>query len=270
MSKIEAADNSNRLIQEKIIIGHLLLLFTADCPPDLIAQIKTALETNNLEWITAAERSQDLYTSTRRVFLPPTNHHTTNRIILKEKRRRLSLQIPKLKLPYFSTSVIHEIRTTAKLRTLLDQAELPSALTLDEKTYQLAWKVQKPLGAIINLQNQDQRYGIFEYIPHTSARDETTEYGGWNNLPEKTRVLFGQIHSALNKLAHQLLKHGLEPWDLGAHQIIYQLDEENSQINLWIIDTEEYNFAPEYGSFWPEPHEDTSLFPLLLFAGLNI
>lgn len=236
-----------RTIESKHVVNHLELLITNQCPPDLAHQIKELIINSGLTWF--ANNTRDEFSNSRReVFITPIN--SLQSVVVKKKDR---LEDDNgLKVSYFTQSIVHEFRTANLMRNLIGKINLPQFIEHDGKKYSLIYDVEIPVAAIINLENPNDRYSIFAYIPGDSVRKEVAMNGGWSYTPENKRKLFGQMHKTLNQVAKELVEHGLEPWDLGVHQIVYRIDEQKQEIHLGIIDTEEYNLSCMYGAHWPE------------------
>jgi hypothetical protein len=71
--------------------------------------------------------------------------------------------------------------------------------------------------------------------------------GGWNASPEAVRKKAAKFQEVLRSVASLLLEAGVEPNDLGAHQIVYQIDPEKNVVTMGIIDTEEYALVSQFG-----------------------
>lgn len=241
------------VIKEKIRIGELQLLLARGCSESTAALLEQKISQTGLSWI---ERHETVEARSRRqVAIIPLDAKTL--VVVKKKREiRNGFE---MKLKFFSTSIVHEFRTAFHLKELMESLPLPQTLEYHEEEYALTWDVALPLAAILNLNDPSERYVIFEYLDAESVKEEVDGYGGWGETPESKRELFSRFHDVLNQIAPHLVERGLEPWDLGSHQLVYTLNEETKQIYLGILDTEEYNFSARYGDHWPDTHSPRSL-----------
>lgn len=239
------------LFREKSIIGNKLLLVTQQCPAEVAAALSKKIALQDMTWF----EDQPLATSRRKVAIVELSSDIS--VVVKEKQEMRS--DPSMKVDFFTRSVVHEMRTSYGLRQALDELPLPSHLVYLEEEFTLSFDAQLPLAAILNLEDPRERFTVFAYIPGDSAREEVAAYGGWNQTPAEKRKLFGLFHQVLCSISNALVERGIEPWDLGVHQLIYEIDHEKRQIFLGILDTEEYNLSKRYGEYWPDQFTEIGL-----------
>lgn len=235
------------VIKEKCSLGHYELLIARTCDPTLIPPLKAQIETQGIEWFQDSLKNGETH-SRRQVYIPVVENNGV--VVIKKKDQKLDPKAdPRLKVGYFTQSIVHEFRTSYLLLELMQHLDLPKTVEHKGESYRVIYDVQVPLAAIVDLDDPSQRYTIFEYIPAFSARDDVNLNGGWFYTSEETRKLFGQFNQLLLQIAPQLIPYGLEPWDLGVHQLLYEVNETQKTVYLGIIDTEEYNFAPALRNF---------------------
>lgn len=249
------------VIESKKRVGDYQLLVARNSSPSVIQALEEKINTSGIEWFSQTQR-QEHSLSRRKVciFRLPTNEI----IVVKQKERKdTDTDIPQLKLPYFTQSIVHEFRTSYLMHDLMQKIELPQTIEYQNESYELTYEVQKPLAAILNMNNPNERLTVFEYIPGDSVRDDVAMNGGWQYTSEEKRKLYGEFHQILKNISPQLVEHGLEPWDLGAHQLVYSIDRAKKSMHLGILDTEEYNLSAQYGQLWPESYDRIGL-PVIL------
>ncbi len=256
-------DLPEKIIQEKILYPNgCLLLITEGCPAEIASRLKTEVCENGTDWFQKHIVSKDITPSTRTIYYSNLGVSQRPLVVLKEKHLR---EDPGwVKNSFYTTSLTHEMRTSMALAQIIKNFPEEYSIEHNNQILPVNLKVQAPLGAVINTKER-KSYGIFQYEEGESIRDRFEWWGTWNNAPEELRKLTGQIQRALNVVAVEALKRGLEPWDLGAHQVVYRL--ENNKLNLYILDTEEYDFGFDQ-RFGPE--EFLGLPPSLIYLYLGI
>ena len=252
------------------VLGKYLIFLTPDCPQSVRQQLlKISTEADMARFIAALNRLDT--PSRRRVYLSGVFQAGEEVVpIFKQKAKKPNdPTLPGLNIEGFTTDVFHEMKTAYALIEILKRrsSELPNTLLVGQEKYSISYQVQKPWGAIVNNDDERQRFGVFEYIHGTSVRAETASYGGWNLTLEHLRKLFGHMSIVANAIANVVVEEGLEPWDFGVHQFIYSLDVDSRRITIGIVDTEEFNFSAE-GSYWPESFINIGLPPVLIFASI--
>ncbi|MEK7498029.1 MAG: hypothetical protein AAB656_03870 [Patescibacteria group bacterium] len=231
---------SGDLISEKVLYPNgCLLLICPECPENVAARLKTNIELLGIEWFQKDKLDKGITPSTRNIYYSNLENDNRDLIVIKEKSQRIDPEWPKAST--YTTSVIHEIAMSKAMQFVIDQ-DFPNDFTvsLNDEICNVSLRVQTPLGAIIDLAT-GKRFGIFMYEKGESIRDCFQWWGTWNDAPEELRKLTGKISTTLDVLAKLALNKGLEPWDLGAHQVVYRKGENN--LDLTILDTEEYDFG---------------------------
>lgn len=251
-------------------IGKYHLFLTDDCPAH-VRDVLLGLTTEEAVTDFISHLVQLRTPSRRRVYRSPefSGQNGVVPIFKLKERKPNDPEYPGMDIEGFTTNPLHEMETAYALDEIVHarKADLPETLVYNDKEYAVQFRVQKPWGALIDSTNESKKYGIFEYIEGISVRGEAASYGMWNDIPEVYRKFYGKMHGLLDQVAHISVEEGLEPWDLGIHQVIYQLNQETGQISLGIVDTEEFNFASD-GAFWPESFSKYGLPAILLMSML--
>lgn len=250
-------------------VGKYHVFLTDDCPEN-VRHVITALHTEQdvAKFITSLRKV--MTPSRRNVYLSPgffvAKSGETAPIFKQKAEKPNDPEYPGLKISSFTTDAFHEMETTYALQDILQKraADVATSMTVDDEAYAVHYRVQKPWGAIVNSEDETQKYGIFEYINGISVRGEAAHFGLWNDIPEDLRVLYGQMHQVLDRLSRVCVEEGLEPWDLGIHQLIYTIDRATKSISLGIVDTEEFNFASD-GQYWPDSFLKVGLPAILIY-----
>ncbi len=262
--------SSEKLLPSPIItarnqIDSVLLLTAAEASSQYTALLTQLIASYGLGWVTRLPGTS-FPKSRRNVSI--VRPKDTIPMVVKQKVRanRSKKDSEKLRVSFFTQSIVHELRTTYLLQILLNQIDLPDSLAANNKIYNLDIHVQKPIAAMIDLKDPSLRYTIFEYMIGESVREEVREYGGWTYTSETQRRLFTAMQGVLSEIAQGLVENGLEPWDLGVHQVVYDIQgpSENLVLQLGLLDTEEYNIADRYGSCW-DTGQEVTLPPVLPF-----
>lgn len=254
------------------IRGKYHLFLTDDCPPAL-ARFLTDLSTEEAVSEFIAGLRQLATPSRRKVFQPVIYKfpglENVSPIFKQKAEKPNDPKFPGLNIVNFTTNVFHEMETAYAMDEILRQraADLPQIMEYLGEEYQVSYQVQKPWGALVDSTDPTVKFGIFEYIDGQSVRAEAASYGLWNDIPEEYRKLYGRFSTLINEVANVCVAEGLEPWDLGIHQLIYTLDENNKRVSLGVVDTEEFNFSAD-GEFWPESFSRIGLPPILLLSML--
>lgn len=267
--KVRSVDIPRNLTRENVLFNNgFRVLITHDCPEDIATAIKTKTEAGGVEWFQSYRQSKEVTPSNRDIYFVNLIEDSYLPVAIKKKRPRTN-DWPKTR--FYTTSMTHEIATTEATRKVLEakffgpiQIELVDS---NDKPYlqDASLSIQKPYGAIIDTENQHQRYGIFDYVSGDSVRNKIHYYGLWNDTPRQIRKLAGSVQVLMDNVALELLNNGIEPWDLGAHQVIYR--EDDSILHLTILDTEEYGFG--YGKRF-DIDTYTGLYPVLLLSYIGM
>lgn len=263
---LEPPSLEGRIRKEEI--DNYTIFITDSCPPEiaeLLLKVRTKEEVEALKktFYRIGKPSRRSIYATRELVVAD-----RYAAIFKQKAVKPNdPEYPGLQIEKFTTDVFHEMQAAYALDEIVRrrQADLPQSITYEEKQYALEYHTQMPWGALIDRENADEHYGIFECIAGTSARFEATSYGHWNYVPEVLRKFYGQLHMTLDQVANISVEEGLEPWDLGVHQLIYTIDEANRRIKVGIVDTEEFNFTAD-GEFWPSSFTRIGLPPILMLT----
>ncbi|OGM30789.1 hypothetical protein A2630_00340 [Candidatus Woesebacteria bacterium RIFCSPHIGHO2_01_FULL_44_10] len=239
-----------RVISEKRLLESGFLVLVAEgCPEEVAEEIVLRTETFGTGWFYNLRADVP---ARRKIFFVPLKVDGVETVVIKEKAP-IVVGNPLLKHP--TSSVIHEIRTAMVLGEIVKRLDLIE-IAVNKKDLIINFSAQRPLGALVDL-NSGQRWGFFDYVEGESPRVETSRVGGWNYLPEERRKLYGQIHTALEEVGKAALKAGVEPWDLGVHQVV--LDIKKNIVGVTILDTEEYSLKKS--GLW----KGNSLPPVILF-----
>lgn len=251
-------DLPKKIIQEKYIYSNSCLLLISDgCPSEFSSRLKTEVSESGTDWFQRYVVSKDITPSTRTIYYSGLGISQNPLVVLKEKHLREDPVWAKNR--FYTTSLTHEMRTSIALSKVIENFPNDYCLEYDNQKYPVNLKVQASIGALVNTKT-GKSYGIFQYERGESLRDRFEWWGSWNNAPEELRKLTGQVQRVLNIVAAEALKKGLEPWDLGAHQVVYRF--EDNKLNLIILDTEEYDFGfnQRFG-----PGEFSGLPPVLVY-----
>jgi hypothetical protein len=259
----DITERSSVIVERRVTDNGFLLLYTQQCPSFVRNEIFSNTVAYGTNWFLHSKLDHDIFPSRRNIYNYQLILNSKEcSMILKEKKEYGDNQAQKV--PYFTKSLIHEIRTSYALKNIVEKFPIKE-INVNGIRYRLNAQVQSAFGGIINLQNQKERYGLFEYISGQSIREEINSFDGWNNTPESKRKLFGSLHTWLSQLANYSIDYNLEPFDLGIHQLVYWETKEgvSNNIHIGILDTEEYNFA-KFGSFWPRNSMQYGLPPVAL------
>lgn len=257
------------IIQEKRLLpAGEFFLFTDDCPHETREELVNLVTVGGLEWLLSAPSNGSAASSSRRATYFPYSHFSSVEMpVFLQKNPKKQPGEESLKVKYFSESVLHEIRTSYLLQHVLSQVNtaLPNEVQYKDQLYQLTCISQTPWGALIDTKKHSSSFTFFKKAHSYSLRNEVESVGGWNYVNEADRKLYSQFHALLGKVSEKCLDLGLEPWDLGVHQLMYRVDELGSLMEVCIIDTEEYNIPARFGQEWPTSPDSQNLFPVIFF-----
>jgi hypothetical protein len=251
---------------KQLFANGILALFTNECPKEVISELNKVTELMSLAWLNSIVSDDDVTTERRSIYngqlkLP---HDKTPIFIKKKPRINGDRSGPNVK--FFTSSIVHELRTAQLLNQIIscNVDKLRFEVYLDGKPYKAIFKPSIAWGGLIDTTNSD-RYTFFKRECGESVRYDVASAGGWNNLSKEKRDLLSVIHNNLVKLAEVCLNSGLEPWDLGVHQLLLKVNQTENAIDIVVLDTEEYNIPDKYGHTWPTDWSKMGLPPVILF-----
>jgi hypothetical protein len=252
-----------RIFKEKHIFPNgYVLFFTQDCPDEVKNDLREMIAQNGINALV-----NDISVGpVTRSSLSPEHIDQTYRLPIFKKKSKSNPKGEALKVEYFTSSLVHEMRTSLRLQELLLEleSELPEIIEYKNRRLHVVYKTEVPWGALINTKN-NSRFSIYESTPGVSVRSVVKCEADWNNLDKEERVLLGKINKILHQLSIHLVNNGLEPWDLGLHQVILDRDFHSDVLFLTIINTEEYNFSEKFGHHWTKGLLEVGLPPILFF-----
>ena len=231
--------------EEYLFANGFYVSFAPNCPEEVKTTIFQQTGLSGSEWF---KRNLKRVNSRRRMSfenVPKADGESVTYVIKEKSLKPKDPKQPDLDIPRYTTSAFHEMRTSFLLADILEKnkEQITSQIPFQDQMLTVQYEVQLPWAAIINtkpgLQKQE-KYSVFQYLPGTSVRNELASEGGWNNASEEQRKLFGQIDKNISNLSRVLVDNGLEPYDLGAHQVVYTINLERNCITLGILDTEEF------------------------------
>ena len=227
-------NESDRIIDRKVVTeSNVLFVFTPDCPEHVVRDLFLRSNSSGINWFFAHKRSSE-YKSRREIYFLSNGSVLKRKKVVGSKGRDHA---------HRTGSLIHEIKMSYLLQNIVDEEYTDGYIQLGDHSKTVQYSVQKPWGAVLDLNNKDNRYGLFERVDGICPRDEVQSNeilgsDGWNNTPENERKLYGQMHMDLTRLAQKCMQRGLSPQDLGVHQLIFQ--DKGDSFKVWILDTEEY------------------------------
>lgn len=260
-------------MQEVVFDNGFFLSLTPQCPTPIKKYLEESIHRLGSSWFT--KRLQNYRSRRNLAFLqvPGTEHE----FVIKAKTQVPNdPAYPQLNLAFYTLSMFHEMRTSYALYSIVHANKHQFVQTVPYKgdAYYVDYHVQLPLAGISNTANHLERYSVFQYIKGDSPRLVIAQARGWNNVDVSLRKLFGSLQLCCSTVAESCVEHGLEPYDLGAHQVIYRIDETAKVLHLTIIDTEEYRFYDKESldptqKTWPDSVSTNGLPATLLIEAIN-
>lgn len=261
--------------EKEITTNGNVLVFTNDCPPLIANAIKDRVAKEGTAWLLPHLRNDSERQSRRLVYMARPESHLPV-VVFKEKAEKHGKPgtVQGKMVPYFTKSVVHEMRTSFIVRNIVGELaannKLPATFSNEYgQQRNIKYHVQLPYGAIIDTKNRDSHghlrsYGMFEWVRGASVRDEINIMGGWEFLSERVQQFFLRLEREVAyPLAVELLKRGIEAHDLGPTQMLYR--EEGDTLFLTLIDTEEFGL-PHLGVDWKEEDFIEGVAPASLLA----
>lgn len=242
-------------IHPNIIERHELpngyLLFLTDLCPAITRAMILDFATNRMNEMPNFFRSIEDVKSRRRVATPIVPSRYEMPIFKKKILYQIDETDPDIGRRnnarfYTTMSQFHELRMALVLQEILQKVTLPQSVTSEHGTLDIAVRVQQPWGMLQDMNDPDEGYSIFQYLHGHSIRNDVKLEGGWFNVPPEKMKLYSRVIVYLQQVTKLIVEAGLDPHDLGIHQILHgdvkEADGKESVL-LSIIDTEQFTLT---------------------------